>query len=861
MLMRSRLRIAFVVHDYNRVHGHSRYVAELAERFAADHEVHVFANRFENLPAGIVPHQVPALRFSALATIFSFIVPASLMVGRGFDIVHAQGLTMFGPDVVTAHISNAKWLEGRRQVEGENLSWRERLFAALVVPAERRSLRDGRATAIAISSALRDDLASGYGRSARTVVIPHGVDGREFHPGVRTGFRAGVRRELGLDDDVPVFLFVGDLRKGMEPAIRGLAAVPHAHLVAVSRAPLDAYRAIASKCGVANRVTLLPATSQVQRYYGAADVLVLPTPYDAFGMVITEAMACGLPVITTVMAGAAELIIDGVHGKLLASAADLEGLSGAMRSLAEDPVSRRRMGEAAAALMREHTWDRVAERTLAVYYEHIGQKKLRTQNSELRTQNAERRTPTAERRPQNADLRTPNAEPQNAELRTQKSGFRTVNSRPSTGARSGSPRNPGGRMRVLVATQTRDRIGGVEAYLEAVLPALAARHEVAFFSASDEISGRGAIVLPSGVKRLTLEQQSDDRLRLLKAWRPDLVFAHGLEDPVLERDLLGLAPAVVVEHTYHGTCISSSKTMTLPAVSACTRALGPECLALYLPRGCGGRNPLTMVRLYRTQMERRDTIRHVAAVVTLSKHMADEMVRNGVGADRVHVVPPFVPIVAPSVDRPIDRPTDQPIDRPTDEPIRLLYLGRLEPLKGVDRLIDAMPIAATELGRAIDLVVAGDGAQRDALERRAAAVCATASRVRIEFPGWQDESGRAQRLAEADALVVPSLWPEPFGLVGLEAASAGVPAVAFATGGIPEWLQDDENGCLARPESASPFDLAVAIVRCVKDAGTLERLREGSRRSAARWTRQRHVEALERVFAGVAAPVAIGHAS
>src|SRR5690606_33770566 len=103
VLMRSRLRIAFVVHDYHRVQGHSRYVAELAERFAADHEVHVFANRFEDLPPGIVPHKVPALRFSALATIFSFVVPASLMVGRGFDIVHAQGFTVFSPDVVTAH--------------------------------------------------------------------------------------------------------------------------------------------------------------------------------------------------------------------------------------------------------------------------------------------------------------------------------------------------------------------------------------------------------------------------------------------------------------------------------------------------------------------------------------------------------------------------------------------------------------------------------------------------------------------------------------------------------------------------------------------------------------------------------------
>ena len=369
--MRSRLRIAFVVHDYNRVLGHSRYVAELAERFMRDHEVHVFANRFDNLPAGIIAHSVPALRFSALATIFSFVVPASVMVGRGFDVVHAQGLTVFSPDVVTAHISNARWFEGRRLLEGGRLSWRERLFAALVVPAERYSLRDDGATAIAISSALRQDLASGYGRSAKTVVIPHGVDPVQFHPGVREQHRVAVRQELGIEEGVPTFLFVGDLRKGMEPAIRALAQVPGARLIGVSRTPPEPYRVIAAACGVEARVILVPPTAQVERYYGAADVLVLPTPYDAFGMVITEAMACGLPVITTPMAGAAELLTDGIHGRLVASATDITALGEAMQSLAADESARARMGAAASTLMQAHTWDRVADRTLAVYYDHL----------------------------------------------------------------------------------------------------------------------------------------------------------------------------------------------------------------------------------------------------------------------------------------------------------------------------------------------------------------------------------------------------------------------------------------------------------------------------------------------------------
>ena len=372
-----RLKIAFVVHDYNRVLGHSRYVAELAERFAAAHDVHVFANRFDRLPAGIVPHRVPAVRMSALATIFSFPLPASMMVGHGFDIVHAQGLTVFSPDIVTAHISNARWLEGRRLLEGDNLSWRERLFAALVIPAERSCLRDDRATAIAISTALREDLASNYGRRAKTVVIPHGVDQAQFHPGVRAQFREIVRRELKLDDATPLFLYVGDFRKGFDAAVRALEQVKDAHLLGISRTPQESYRALAAAHNVSSRVIMLPATSEIQRYYGAADVLVLPTPYDAFGMVITEAMACGLPVITTPLAGAAELLTDGVHGLLIQSPTDIAALATAMTSLASDAEARARMGAAASALMREHTWDRVADRTLAVYYDHVARRQAK----------------------------------------------------------------------------------------------------------------------------------------------------------------------------------------------------------------------------------------------------------------------------------------------------------------------------------------------------------------------------------------------------------------------------------------------------------------------------------------------------
>ncbi len=98
------------------------------------------------------------------------------------------------------------------------------------------------------------------------------------------------------------------------------------------------------------------------------------------------------------------------------------------------------------------------------------------------------------------------------------------------------------------------------------------------------------IELPGRVRAL----DSADRGASLRAWKPDLLFAHGLDNADLERQVLGIAPSVVVQHTYHGTCITSAKTMHVPDVRACGRQFGPACLALYFPRRCGGLNPLTM---------------------------------------------------------------------------------------------------------------------------------------------------------------------------------------------------------------------------------------------------------------------------
>jgi glycosyltransferase involved in cell wall biosynthesis len=115
--------------------------------------------------------------------------------------------------------------------------------------------------------------------------------------------------------------------------------------------------------------------------------------------------------------------------------------------------------------------------------------------------------------------------------------------------------------------------------------------------------------------------------------------------------------------------------------------------------------------------------------------------------------------------------------------IVLAFVGRLTEEKGCLVLPGAVREAARLTGRRLRLEIAGDGPLRTQLHRRL-----VAAQVEFEFHGWVDESRRDALLSRAGLLLFPSVWLEPFGLVGIEAASHGVPAVAFPHGGVMEWL-------------------------------------------------------------------------
>ena len=167
-------------------------------------------------------------------------------------------------------------------------------------------------------------------------VIYSGVDTDRFHPDLRKKHRHTFRAANLIPQEAPVYLFIGSgfERKGVATLISAFARLPNsAHLVIVGKDRRQAHFArMAQAQGVALRAHFVGAVTDVGPCYGAADVFVLPTLYDPFPNVILEALASGLPAITSTKSGGAELIRDGING-YVCPADDVAALAHHMRSM------------------------------------------------------------------------------------------------------------------------------------------------------------------------------------------------------------------------------------------------------------------------------------------------------------------------------------------------------------------------------------------------------------------------------------------------------------------------------------------------------------------------------------------------
>jgi glycosyltransferase involved in cell wall biosynthesis len=406
-------------------------------------------------------------------------------------------------------------------------------------------------------------------------------------------------------------------------------------------------------------------------------------------------------------------------------------------------------------------------------------------------------------------------------------------------------------MRIVIAHESVDTAGGVETYLASVMPELRRRgHQMAllYHRRRQESEGSGNDPGSRGTRRgsssglrhaaqhaVGVEESGlDAAIDKIGAWRPDVCYSHNMGPLEVDKRLLGRWPVVKMVHGYFGTCVSGLKTHAFPSMQACGRTLGPPCLLLYVPRRCGPLTASAMVHGYRWACDQRAMLSHYRSIVVASRHMGEEVGRHTSAAGRIEVVPLFSTI-APSA------PTA------SAEPDTVLFAGRMTPLKGGHVLIAAAARAARLLGRPVRLIMAGDGPRKESWRELASSL-----RVPTEFTGWVDIDDRPRVYGRATLMAVPSLWPEPFGLVGLEAGHLGLPSVAFDVGGIREWLRHGSNGLLVAPADGDQ-GLGRAIAAVLNSPAERERMGREAFDLSQEMSLAAHVDRLESILLGAAA--------
>lgn len=398
------------------------------------------------------------------------------------------------------------------------------------------------------------------------------------------------------------------------------------------------------------------------------------------------------------------------------------------------------------------------------------------------------------------------------------------------------------RMRIAILNRNRRLLGGVESYLYSLIPELRRLgHSLAFMYEVDEPLNREMMAFSDDVTTWGVSERGvQGSLAALRNWKPELIFSHGVTNPTLEAATLEIAPAVFFAHVYHGTCISGTKTFKNSQFVPCNRRFGWQCLFHYYPHRCGGWSPVTMVQQYKIQSQRLKLLSSYGAIVTNSEHMRLEYLKHGFNSGRVHRAPLFVETRSTEMTQ-LDECDDLSLSR-------LLFVGRMDELKGGHIFLESLSKVQARLARQLTVTLAGDGPCRIGWEQMANSLQRSNSNINVKFSGWADAIQLDGLMTNCDLFVMPSLWPEPFGLLGLEAGKHGVPVAAFAVGGIPEWLKEGINGHLASGSPPTSDGLSEVIIKCLESPLTHTSLRRGALEVARQFSLAQHLSVILNVF-------------
>lgn len=390
-------------------------------------------------------------------------------------------------------------------------------------------------------------------------------------------------------------------------------------------------------------------------------------------------------------------------------------------------------------------------------------------------------------------------------------------------------------MKILVLCERVDAEGGTETYLRTLLPALqkrghAVRVAARFASAPDAFGVPVDVVGWSDEHDPPSAAAAGAVARVASSFAPDVAAVHNVLDAGVLEAVRTYAPRVVYHLHDHRPFCPNGDRLYPQGGGICTLAMsGKACGWHALVSGCAYGPRVRTLQLIGLRTAVARAVAAGDAVIALSQYVAGLAIRNGVNSEKMHVVAPALEDAAFA---------GTPPARPAQDTV--LFAGRVVPSKGARSLVRAL--ALLDPAKRPPLRIAGDGPDLAATfdeSRRLG--------VRMEALGRLGAAAMREAYDGATLVAMPSLWAEPFGLVGIEAFARGRPVVGYDAGAIPEWLGPSGAG------RAVPLKDEAALGRAVGellDDDTWHRAQENALRAASAYRLPPHLERIERIYAG-----------
>ncbi len=315
-----------------------------------------------------------------------------------------------------------------------------------------------------------------------------------------------------------------------------------------------------------------------------------------------------------------------------------------------------------------------------------------------------------------------------------------------------------------------------------------------------------------GVKAVDKERGSC-LSEVIASQRPDVVhlrLVRPLGRPYLVSDLAAHCPIVISVDNHVLTCPCGKRLLYGVSLVPCEVTIGLRCLLYPYLHSCRPRHPKQVVANFMNTLRTRWVARRAHKLIVYSPYMLRSLIRSGFPAERVtclYGIPMDIFL------------TDV---RPRPATNRILYAGRLSREKGIPLLLEASRL----LKLPHKMTISGDGPELVQLKRLAARSSPVAGR--ISFTGWLPQEKLIAMYDSSAVIVVPSIWPEPFGLIGVEAMSRARPIVAFDGGGISSWVRDGVNGYLVKVGDVA--GLAAKIELLLKNRALADQMGRRGRR-------------------------------